>query len=171
MIGKATLWNRERIVPALLAGAVLAACAVALLLLVASNSSSETAAVEEETGNVTVESIDGSELSRVTLSEEAAERLGIETAPITETDVASSGAEGGTASQKTIPYSAVLYDLNGGAYVYTSPEPLTFVRAPITVDRIDGGKTAILSDGPAAGTEVVTVGSAELFGAEFEFEE
>jgi len=171
MIGKATLWNRERIVPALLTGAVLAAAAVALLLLIASNSSSETAAVEEDSGPATVENIEGSELRHVILTEEAAERLGIETAPITETDVASAGVEGGTVSQKSVPYSAVLYDLNGGAFVYTSPEPLTFVRAPITVDRIVGGETAILLDGPDTGTAVVTVGGAELFGAEFEFEE
>jgi len=29
----------------------------------------------------------------------------------------------------------------------------------------------VLSDGPSSGTTVVTVGSAELFGAEFEFQE
>ena len=170
MIGKATLWNRERIVPALLTGAVLAAVAVALLLLIASNSSSETAAVEEDSGPATVEHIEGSELSHVILTEEAAERLGIETAPISETDVASAGAEGGTVSQKAVPYSAVLYDVNGSTFVYTSPEPLTFVRAPITVDYIEGD-SAVLLDGPSTGSAVVTVGAAELFGAEFEFEE
>jgi hypothetical protein len=33
--------------------------------------------------------------------------------------------------------------------------------------RIDGDR-AILSDGPAPGTEVVTVGAAELLGTEYE---
>ena len=43
-------------------------------------------------------------------------------------------------------------------WAYTSPKPLTFVRAPITVDGIDGDD-ALLSAGPDAGTEVVTVGN------------
>lgn len=73
----------------------------------------------------------------------------------------------GSATQlKVIPYAAVLYDLHGETWVYTKPEPLVFVRAPIVVDYIDGD-LAVLSEGPPAGTEVVTAGAAELFGAEF----
>ena len=102
------------------------------------------------------------------LTEQAAERLGIETTAISDSEVQSAGGE--TTLRKVVPYSAVLYDVDGGAFVYTSPEPLTFVRAPITVDYIKGD-VAVLSDGPSSGTAVVTVGSAELFGAEFEFEE
>ena len=67
--------------------------------------------------------------------------------------------------QKTIPYSAVIYDADGGTWAYTTSEHLTFVRDEIKVERIDGD-TAYLSDGPAAGTEVVTVGAAELVGLE-----
>jgi hypothetical protein len=74
-------------------------------------------------------------------------------------------APGNSAPKKVIPYSAVLYDASGDAWVYTSPEPLKFVRARVTVDKIDGD-LAVLQDGPAAGTQVVTVGAAELFGAE-----
>jgi len=65
--------------------------------------------------------------------------------------------------RKVIPYAALIYDLTGETWVYTSPEPLTFVRQPITVDYIDGDK-AVLVDGPAAGTLVATVGVAELYG-------
>jgi len=64
-----------------------------------------------------------------------------------------------------IPYAAVLYGLNGETWAYINPEPLTFVRYPITIDYIDGG-LVYLSDGPAVGTEVVTVGAPELFGAD-----
>ncbi len=72
----------------------------------------------------------------------------------------------GDATQRgVIPYAAVLYDPQGKTWTYTNPGPLTFVREPITVDRIEGDK-AFLSDGPAPGTLVVTVGAAELFGAE-----
>lgn len=64
-----------------------------------------------------------------------------------------------------VPYAAVIYDTTGQAWVYTNPEPLVFVREPITVDYIEGNR-AILNEGPAVGTAVVTVGGSLLFGAE-----
>jgi len=70
----------------------------------------------------------------------------------------------GTA-RKIIPYAAVIYDPQGATWVYTNPEPLVFVRQPIVVDYIKG-ESAILLEGPSAGTVVVTVGAAELFGTE-----
>ena len=56
-----------------------------------------------------------------------------------------------------------------GVWAYTSAGPLTFVRAPIEVASIQGD-TAVLSEGPAPGTEVVTVGGEELLGTEFAIE-
>ncbi len=96
----------------------------------------------------------------------------------------SSGAGGGPASgltvndvpaeplgrnkmQMAVPYSAVLYDSNGNTWVYTNPEPLVFVRHPISIDYIKGD-LAVLSEGLPAATAVVTVGVAELYGTEFE---
>lgn len=67
--------------------------------------------------------------------------------------------------RKVVPYASVIYDLQGDTWTYISPEPLVFVRHRITVDYIDGD-LAVLLDGPPAGTAVVTVGAAELFGAE-----
>ncbi len=67
--------------------------------------------------------------------------------------------------RKVVPYAAVLYGVNGETWVYSSPEPLVFVRQPILIDYIEGDM-AILSEGPEAGTAVVTVGAAELFGTE-----
>lgn len=67
--------------------------------------------------------------------------------------------------KQIIPYAAVLYGLEGEAWVYTNPEPLVFVRHPIVIDYIDGDQ-AVLSEGVPAGTQVVTVGAAELLGAE-----
>lgn len=67
--------------------------------------------------------------------------------------------------RKVVPYSAVLYDARGNAWLYTSPEPLVFVRQPITVDFVEGER-AVLKEGPAAGTLVVKTGAAELFGVE-----
>ena len=75
----------------------------------------------------------------------------------------------GGGEELTIPYSAVIYGIEGGVWAYTSTGPLTFVRAPITVASIQGD-VAVLSEGPAAGTEVVTVGGEELLGTEFAIE-
>jgi len=109
-----------------------------------------------------VEAIDGTDLSRVILTEEAAERLDIHTEQVQQTELDGS-------LHTAIPYAAVVYDIEGAAWAYTSPTPLTFVRSALDVESIDGDM-AILSDGPAVGTPVVTVGAAELYGAEFEFQ-
>lgn len=73
---------------------------------------------------------------------------------------------GGGDRQKILPYAAVLYDAKGQTWVYTNPEPLVFIRQPIQIDTIVGDEV-ILVDGPPAGTAVVTVGGAELYGTEF----
>lgn len=69
-------------------------------------------------------------------------------------------------TRKIIPYAAVLYDPAGNTWVYTNPSELVFVRQPIQIETITGDDV-ILGDGPPAGTAVVTVGAAELYGAEF----
>ena len=105
-----------------------------------------------------IEKIEGSEFNRVVLTEKAAQRLAIQTAPVREEQL--NGAQ-----RKVIPYAAVVYGMNGETWAYTSAQPLTFVREPIKVDYIEGDKV-VLTDGPAAGTAVVTVGVAELYGAD-----
>lgn len=67
---------------------------------------------------------------------------------------------------KVVPYSALIYELNGDTWVYTSPEPLVFVRQRVVVSYIDGNR-AVLSEGPPPGTQVVVVGATELYGTEF----
>jgi hypothetical protein len=68
--------------------------------------------------------------------------------------------------QMTIPYDALIYDVEGGTWVYVKEHnALTFVREHVTVDHIQGD-LAFLKEGPPPGTEVVTVGGAELYGAE-----
>jgi hypothetical protein len=95
---------------------------------------------------------------RITLIETASERLGLQTAPISEAEV-------GGRVQKVVPYSAVLYGLDGETWVYASPEPLVFVRQPITIGDIIR-EVGVLLEGPPVGTQVVTAGAAELFGVE-----
>jgi hypothetical protein len=114
-----------------------------------------------------VEKIDGTGISRLTLTPKAAERLAIKTATAREAEVAPKGAGAGAAvPRKVIPYAALVYDLHGDTWTYTSPSPLTFVRHQVKVDYIQGD-LAVLKDGPPVGATVVTAGAAELFGSEF----
>jgi hypothetical protein len=107
-----------------------------------------------------VEPVEGSDgLFQVTLTAKAAERIDLQTAVVR--------TEGEGAAERTIvPYSAIVYETDGETWVYTSTDDLSFVREHIVVEEIEGDR-AVLSEGPAAGTEVVTVGVAELFGAEY----
>jgi hypothetical protein len=78
-------------------------------------------------------------------------------------------AQKGGGQKETVPYSSVIYWIDGGAWVYTQIAPLTFVRAPIVIDEVDGD-TAVLTSGPPAGTKIVSVGGEELLGTEFQIE-
>jgi hypothetical protein len=112
---------------------------------------------EEELGGnppATIAPIEGSDLVSITLTPEAAERIGLRTDTIRE--------EG---SATVIPYSAVFYGPEGDTWTYTEPEPLTYVREPITIDHFEG-EQVVLSDGPPSGTVVVMQGASELFGTE-----
>jgi hypothetical protein len=103
--------------------------------------------------------VKGSQVTKVVLTKHAAERLGVTTAPVQEV------VRPGGAKMRAVAYSAVIYDAEGNAFVYTNPEPLTYVRVPITVDVIEGD-LAYLSNGPAPGTAVATVGVPELYGVD-----
>ena len=135
---------------------VVAALAVVLGVLELSEREAEGDAAASGPEPAVVEHVSGSDLSRVTLTRSAAQRLGLQTAPVR--------ARG---SQRLVPYSAVLYDERGRTWVYTNPAALTFVRAPIEIVAIRG-QDAILSSGPSAGTRVASVAAAELYGTEFE---
>ena len=148
--GKLTQLTQKWMAAVVLVGLV-AASAVVLLVLLLVNASSETAAGTAKNKAYTSEAIEGTDLSRLVLTAKAAERLDIQVAE---------------AGDNVVPYAAVLYETNGDTFVYTNPEPLTFVRAPIIVDYIEGDR-AVLVDGPPSGTAVVIVGAAELVGIEF----
>lgn len=119
---------------------------------------------EKETKPATVEKdLPGPEPTRVTLTQEAAKRLDVQTAPVADAQV-------GGQQRSVIPYSAVLYDVNGAAWTWINSAPLTYVRHAIEIDRIEGDK-AFLAKGLNPGAKVVTVGATELYGSEMEFEE
>ena len=64
-----------------------------------------------------------------------------------------------------VPYSTIIYDLTGGVWVYVNLAPLTYQREQVVVETIDGD-SVLLSEGPTAGTMVVTIGVPELYGAD-----
>jgi hypothetical protein len=131
---------------------------VALVAGLAVSACAETSeSTDEGEGAAELVPVEGSDVPQVVVTERAVERLDIQLAEVTP----------GSVGTTTIPYAAVVYDPEGATWVYTSPEPLTFVRTPITVLDITGDR-AVLSAGPQPGTEVVTVGTAELFGTEEE---
>lgn len=130
---------------------IIAAAVAVLLVLLLVDPSSDTTATASKPKPAVAEVIEGSDIKRLTFTEKAVERLGIEVAEV---------------AGDTIPYAAVLYGLDGETFVYTNPEPLVYIRAPIVIDHIDGDR-AVLAEGPSSGTTVVTVGGAELIGLEF----
>ena len=84
----------------------------------------------------TLEAIEGSDASRITLTAEAAERVG------------HPGRSRRRAGRGTvIPYAAVFYTATGDTWAYTNPEPLD-VRARADRRRPHPRRSALLSDGP-----------------------
>lgn len=65
-----------------------------------------------------------------------------------------------------VPVSAVLYDIQGGAWVYVAGAPHEYRRQRVELAQSEG-VSAIVSRGLAAGVKVVSAGAAELFGTEF----
>ena len=137
------------------AGLVLIACVVALSACgqASTGYDYETATHHEP---AELEPIKGTDLQRVIFDAAAAERAGVQTTPVRQ-----------NGQETVIPYEAVIYTSDGNTYAYRSPEPLTYVRQEIDIDHVDGD-SVVLSGGPPAGTEVVTVGTAEVYGTDFE---
>ena len=98
----------------------------------------------------------GGDLQRVSFTAEGARRVGLRTASVRR-----------DSGRRVVPYSALLYDPAGTTYVYTSPRPLVYMRTEVRVKRIEGDRV-LLSEGPPVGTEIVTVGAAEVYGTELE---
>ena len=134
----------------------------AVLVVIAALSASACKEVEEESAAgyepATLSPIKGKseDYKRVTFTKEGAARTDLRTA-----EVRRSGR------REVVPYAALIYNDEAKTFVYTSPKPLSFERVPVEVDRIEGDRV-LLSDGPKAGTKVVTVGATEVYGAELE---
>jgi RND family efflux transporter MFP subunit len=64
------------------------------------------------------------------------------------------------------PWSSVLYDIDGGTWIYVVPGAHVYSRRRVELRHVSG-ELAVLGRGPAPGTAVVKAGAAELFGTEF----
>jgi hypothetical protein len=104
-----------------------------------------------------VEEVDGADVKQVSFVPDAARRVSLRTAAV----------QPSRDGRSVVPYAALVYDPEGSVWVYTVPERLTFIRVPVTVDRITGNR-ASLTSGPTVGTRVVTRGAAEVYGAELD---
>ncbi|CCH32613.1 hypothetical protein ABZ816_42435 [Actinosynnema sp. NPDC047251] len=104
-----------------------------------------------------VESISGKDVKRVTLTERAHQRVGVETVEI------ATGASG-----LVVPYAAVIYSADGGTWVFVETGSRSYAREKVVVENVGGdkGTEAYLSAGPPVGTKVVRTGVVELYGAE-----
>jgi hypothetical protein len=105
-----------------------------------------------------IEEIEDSDATRVTLTADAAARIGLE--------LASAQRNG---EYITIPYAALIYDDDGEAWVFEADAELTFIRTGVVVDRVEGD-VAWLSEGLSHADPVVTAGATELYGAELEID-
>jgi hypothetical protein len=112
----------------------------------------------------TVADIPGSPVHKVTLTALAVQRLDVKTQPVAAAPGAAPAP--GSVQLTAVPQRALVYDPEGRSWVYTNPEPMTFVRASVVLDHVDAD-LAVLKDGPPLGTAVVTTGAPELLGAEY----
>lgn len=70
------------------------------------------------------------------------------------------------ASDLIVPWSAIVHDMAGGTWVYEQTMSSTYVRRRVQVNRVVD-KVAALTGGIQVSANVVVIGAAELFGAEF----
>ena len=127
--------------------------AIPLLATACGGTPAEEASVE----SAVTKQVPGTDIVRVELSADAAERLGVRTVAVRSDPMS---------SRAVIPYAAVLYDPDGSTWTYASPARLVYQRKDISVARIQGD-AAVLSRGPPVGTVVVTAGATEIWGVEY----
>jgi hypothetical protein len=103
-----------------------------------------------------VQPIKGTDRNTVTMADETAGLLPVETTAVRE-----------VGGQKVVPHDALIYNPDGDVFVYSKPKAETYIRRPVRINRVSGSR-AWLDAGPEAGTTIVTTGSAELLATEYE---
>jgi RND family efflux transporter MFP subunit len=72
----------------------------------------------------------------------------------------------GDTDERVVPWSAIVHDIHGGDWIYEQTAEHKYARRRVEVKRVIDS-LAVLGQGPAVGTTVVSNGVAELFGTEF----
>lgn len=130
------------------------ALALAVGALAAGPAGCATVEAQEHEPYPAVEIVDGADDDApkvLTLTADAVRRLELTTVVVTDA--------------AAVPYAAIIYDKSGAPWVYSSPQDRSFIRLPVTIERVEGD-TAALSAGPPAGTLIVTRAAIKLYGAE-----
>ena len=65
-----------------------------------------------------------------------------------------------------VPFSSILYDYQGGTWVYENTAPHVFVRRRVEIKTIVEDRV-VVTRGLTPGSNVVSIGAVELFGTEF----
>jgi streptogramin lyase len=98
--------------------------------------------------------------NRVTMTAKAIERIDLKTETVREQEVSRAPSP-----RRVVPHSSLIYDPKGQTWVYTSPQPRTFIKHKVDVAYVEGN-LAVLNDGPPAGTVVVSTAATEVYGAD-----
>jgi hypothetical protein len=129
-------------------------CVVAIALATSAGCAEIESTTAEPYEPAALESTGPDRPARIILTEEAVDRVALQT-----TEVKTLGKD------LTVDHTALVFDKAGKPWVFTMVGPRTYVRAAIGIKEVQD-KLVILSAGPPAGTQVVTVGAIELWGAE-----
>ena len=137
-------------------GLVIVAAAAAVALGVSKLSYPTVGGFADAPGNAASVTVDpDTKRAQITLTADAATRLGLRTAAI-------AAAPPANTAKLVMPTAALFYDDAGDTWAWVMSQPNVFERQQVVVATI-GGDTTALSDGPPAGSQVVTQGGAELY--------
>jgi hypothetical protein len=129
-------------------------CVVALAVAMSAGCAEIESTTAEPYEPAALESTGPDKPARVILTEEAVDRVALQT-----TEVKTLGKD------LTVDHAALVFDKAGKPWVFAVVGPRTYVRASVSIKEVQDN-VVTLSAGPPAGTQVVTVGAIELWGAE-----
>jgi hypothetical protein len=129
-------------------------CVVAIMVAISTGCAEIESTTAEPYEPAALETPGPGQPARVILTEEAVDRVALQT-----TEVKMLGKD------PAVDHTALVFDKAGKPWVFTVVAPRTYVRAAIGIKDVQDN-LVILSSGPPAGTQVVTIGAIELWGAE-----
>jgi hypothetical protein len=129
-------------------------CVVAIMVAISTGCAEIESTTAEPYEPAALETPGPGQPARVILTEEAVDRVALQT-----TEVKMLGKD------HAVDHAALVFDKAGKPWVFTVVAPRTYVRAAIGIKDVQDN-LVILSSGPPAGTQVVTIGAIELWGAE-----